>query len=79
MRKKRRNSKSIPASVHVVLVMVGTIVVDDENEVFDVEASSGYGSGYKLRHVGALEKANNALTIALIDAAMKRNCRVRVL
>mmetsp|Transcript_27566 Transcript_27566/g.64335 ORF Transcript_27566/g.64335 Transcript_27566/m.64335 type:complete len:390 (+) Transcript_27566:771-1940(+) len=44
-----------PDAMHIVLVVVGHLVVDDEDEVLDVKTSSRDGGGDQQRDVAALE------------------------
>ncbi|RNA26300.1 ATP-dependent RNA helicase [Brachionus plicatilis] len=66
------------APVHIVLVVVGTVVVDDQNEVLDVEAARRDRRGDQQRHAGLLEKVHDALAVVLVDAAVQRHTRVGV-
>lgn len=65
--------------MNIVLVVIGTIIVDHEYQVLDVETTCSNRCGNEKRHIGAFEEAHDALTIALIDTAVQCHRRIRVL
>lgn len=53
--------------MHVVLVMIGTIVVDNEHQLFDVEPSRRDAGGDQQLHLAVLEVDDRRVPVELIN------------
>lgn len=60
-------SASSSGPVNVVLIMVGAAVVDDQDQLFDVQASCCYRGGHHKAASAILEIVDDAVSVVLVD------------
>jgi len=65
------SSTSTAAAVDVIFVVVGTIIINDKDQLFNVQAASGYRCGNHQFNFSALEVDDSRMAIVLVDATMK--------
>lgn len=54
--------------VDVVLVVVGTVVVDHQDQLLDIQASGGHRRGHHQATNSVLEVVDDAVSVVLIDS-----------
>lgn len=70
-------SSRASGAVHVVLIVVGAVVVDHQDEVLDVQASCGDGGGHQQPTGSVLEVVDDAVPVVLINAWIKSTAILR--
>lgn len=63
-------------AVHIFLMMVGRVVVHNEDQLFDVQASRRHAGGDQQTADVALEVVDGGLAVALVLAAVQGEARV---
>lgn len=61
-------SARAPRPVDVVLVVVGTVVVDHQDQLLDVQASGCHRSGHHQATNPVLKVVDDAVSVVLIDS-----------
>lgn len=60
-------SAGSPGPVNVVLIVVGAAVVDDQDQLFDVQASRCHRGGHHKAASSILEIVDDAVSVVLVD------------
>ena len=63
-------------SVHILLVVVGRVIVDDEDQLLHVQAAGSHTRGDEQAADVRLEVIDGGLSVALVLAAMQRQAGV---
>ena len=62
------SSACASCSVDVVLIVVGTVVVDHQDQLFDVQASGCHRGGHHQTTYSRLEIVDDAVSVVLINS-----------
>lgn len=70
-RRAGRDHTCAAHSVHILLVVVGRVIVDDQDQLLDIQAAGSHARGNEQAADVRLEVVDGGLSVALVLAAMQ--------